>query len=104
MPPPARCAGIAAGRRQHPRRHESAVFSQSFCTEGASIDPQSSLESISQAWGEKSKAGTLTPYLDWATPTMGDTLFGGLQQLSEGKVTPDQFAAAVQKDWEKAHS
>ena len=72
--------------------------------EGASVDPQSSLESISQAWGEKSKAGTLTPYLDWATPTMGDTLFGGLQQLSEGKVTPDQFAAAVQKDWEKAHS
>ena len=71
---------------------------------GASVDPQSSLESISQAWGEKSKAGTLTPYLDWATPTMGDTLFGGLQQLSEGKVTPDQFAAAVQKDWEKAHS
>ena len=72
--------------------------------EGASVDPKSSLESISQAWGEKSKAGTLTPYLDWATPTMGDTLFGGLQQLSEGKVTPDQFAAAVQKDWEKAHS
>ena len=34
---------------------------------GASVDPQSSLESISQAWGEKSKAGTLTPYLDWAT-------------------------------------
>ena len=55
---------------------------------GASVDPQSSLESISQAWGEKSKAGTLTPYLDWATSTMGDTLFGGLQQLSEGKVTP----------------
>ena len=51
--------------------------------------PSSSLASISQAWGEKSKAGTLTPYLDWATPTMGDTLFGGLQQLSEGKVTPD---------------
>ena len=71
---------------------------------GASVDPQSSLEAISPAWGEKSKAGTLTPYLDWATPTMGDTLFGGLQQLSEGKVTPDQFAAAVQKDWEKAHS
>ena len=35
---------------------------------------------------------------------MGDTLFGGLQQLSEGKVTPVKFAAAVQKDWEKAHS
>ena len=71
---------------------------------GASVDPQSSLESISQAWGEKSKAGTLTPYLDWATSTMGDTLFGGLQQLSEGKVTPAQFAESVQKDWEQTHS
>ena len=68
------------------------------------IDPKSSLASISAAWQEKSKAGTLTPYLDWATPTMGDTLFGGLQQLSEGRITPAQFTAAVQKDWEQTHS
>jgi raffinose/stachyose/melibiose transport system substrate-binding protein len=64
----------------------------------------SSLASISAAWQEKSKAGTLTPYLDWATPTMGDTLFGALQQLSEGRITPAQFTAAVQKDWEQTHS
>ncbi len=70
----------------------------------AQIDPASSLASISAAWQEKSKAGTLTPYLDWATPTMGDTLFGGLQQLSEGKMTPAQFTQAVQQDWEKTHS
>ena len=72
--------------------------------QGATVDPNSSLASISKAWQEKSKAGTLTPYLDWATSTMGDTLFGGLQQLSEGKVTPAEFTAAVQKDWEKTHS
>jgi hypothetical protein len=35
---------------------------------------------------------------------MGDTLFGGLQQLSQGATTPAQFTAAVQKDWESAHS
>jgi raffinose/stachyose/melibiose transport system substrate-binding protein len=70
---------------------------------GSPIDPASSLASISAAWQEKSQAGTLTPYLDWATPTMGDTLFGGLQQLSEGKMTPAQFTQAVQADWEKAH-
>jgi raffinose/stachyose/melibiose transport system substrate-binding protein len=72
--------------------------------QGASVDPNSSLAAISKAWGEKSKAGTLTPYLDWATSTMGDTLFGGLQQLTEAKVTPEQFTAAVQKDWEQTHS
>ena len=72
--------------------------------QGASVDPNSSLAAISKAWAEKSKAGTLTPYLDWATSTMGDTLFGGLQQLSQGKVSPAQFTAAVQKDWEQSHS
>jgi raffinose/stachyose/melibiose transport system substrate-binding protein len=72
--------------------------------QGASIDPNSSLASISQAWVAKSKAGLLTPYLDWATSTMGDTLFGGLQELSQGRETPAQFATAVQADWEKTHS
>jgi raffinose/stachyose/melibiose transport system substrate-binding protein len=72
--------------------------------QGASIDPNSSLESISKAWVDKSKAGILTPYLDWATPTMGDTLFGGLQQLSQGRETPAQFTAAVQSNWEKTNS
>jgi raffinose/stachyose/melibiose transport system substrate-binding protein len=71
---------------------------------GATIDPNSSLASISKAWVAKSKAGILTPYLDWATPTMGDTLFGALQQLSQGKMTPAQFTATVQQDWEKTHS
>jgi raffinose/stachyose/melibiose transport system substrate-binding protein len=72
--------------------------------QGASIDPNSSLASISKAWVDKSKAGILTPYLDWATPTMGDTLFGGLQQLSQGRETPAQFTAAVQANWEKTNS
>jgi raffinose/stachyose/melibiose transport system substrate-binding protein len=70
----------------------------------AAVDPNSSLAAISAAWSEKAKAGTLTPYLDWATPTMGDTLFGGLQQLSENRETPADFAAAVQQDWVKTHS
>jgi hypothetical protein len=35
---------------------------------------------------------------------MGDTMFGGLQQLSQGTTTPAKFAAAVQRDWESAHS
>ena len=70
----------------------------------ASIDTNSSIAAISSAWLEKSQAGTLTPYLDWSTSTMGDTLFGGLQKLSAGQMTPAQFTAAVQADWEKSHS
>jgi len=34
---------------------------------------------------------------------MGDTLFGGLQRLTAGGLTPAAFTAAVQKDWSKDH-
>ncbi|HEY0389312.1 MAG TPA: extracellular solute-binding protein [Gaiellales bacterium] len=71
---------------------------------GAAGGTGSSLREISQAWTSKAKAGALVPYLDWATATMGDTMFGGLQQLSQGHITPAAFAAAVQRDWETAHS
>ncbi|TCC36346.1 ABC transporter substrate-binding protein [Kribbella speibonae] len=40
------------------------------------------------------------PYFDWSTPTMLDTLGGQTQLLLAGKVTPDQLAAAGQKDYD----
>jgi raffinose/stachyose/melibiose transport system substrate-binding protein len=67
------------------------------------VDQSSSLAAIIDGFKAKSSAGLLTPYLDWATSTMGDTLFGGLQQLTAGKITPAEFTAQVQKDWSKAH-
>lgn len=71
--------------------------------DAASLDQASSLAAISQAWVAKSAAGSLTPYLDWATPTMGDTLFGDLQRLMASDMAPAEFAAAVQADWSKNH-
>ena len=62
-----------------------------------------SLAAIINGLEAKSRAGLLTPYLDWATPTMGDTLFGDLQKLMAGKLTPAQFTAEVQSDWSKNH-
>ncbi len=67
------------------------------------VDPASSLAAIIAGFNAKSSGGLLTPYLDWATPTMGDALFGGLQKLTAGKITPAEFTAEVQKDWSKAH-
>lgn len=67
------------------------------------VDPASSLAGIIAGLTAKSSAGLLTPYLDWATPTMGDTLFGDLQKLMAGQLTPAQFTADVQKDWSKNH-
>lgn len=41
-----------------------------------------------------------TPYFDWSTPTMLDTIGGQLQQLYAGQVTPQQLADAGQKDYD----
>ncbi len=40
----------------------------------------------------------LVPYLDYATPTMPDTLGAALQDLLAKKATPEQFLATVEKD------
>jgi raffinose/stachyose/melibiose transport system substrate-binding protein len=63
----------------------------------------SSLAAIVAAWHAKSSSGALTPYLDWATATMGDTLFGGLQELTGNKTSPSDFTKKVQADWHKSH-
>ncbi|MFP3466805.1 ABC transporter substrate-binding protein [Leifsonia sp. SIMBA_070] len=41
-----------------------------------------------------------TPYFDWSTPSMLDTIGGQLQQLYAGQVTPQQLADAGQKDYD----
>lgn len=54
---------------------------------------------IFEAFGELSRADGLVPYLDWATPTMGDTLGATLQDLLAGKASPQQAMEALQKDY-----
>lgn len=54
-----------------------------------------------EAFGKVSTDGTLLPYLDYATPTFGDTAGGALQELLNGSSTPEAAAAALQADYEK---
>ena len=51
------------------------------------------------AFGAVSEDDGLVPYLDWATPTMGDTLGATLQDLLAKKVTPDKALETLQKDY-----
>lgn len=51
------------------------------------------------AFGAVTKADGLVPYLDWATPTMSDTIGATLQDLMAKKVTPDQALDTLQKDY-----
>ena len=47
------------------------------------------------AFGTVVKADGLLPYLDYATPTMPDTLGAGLQDLLAKKATPQQFLQRI---------
>ncbi|WP_098406282.1 ABC transporter substrate-binding protein [Paramicrobacterium agarici] len=43
--------------------------------------------------------GVLLPYLDYATPTMADTLGSSLQGLLDGRTSPEEFTKAIEKDY-----
>ena len=67
------------------------------------VDPKSSIASIVAAWRKTSQSPNLVPYMDWPTPTMFDTLMGGVQSLMAGQKSPEDFAKTVQTDWAKYH-
>ncbi len=69
----------------------------------AGVSPDSSIASIVAAWKTVSSSPNLCPYMDWATATMYDTMFGGLQQVMSGKMTPADFTKNLQAEWAKSH-
>lgn len=54
---------------------------------------------IYAAFGQVSTEGHLLPYLDWATPTMGDTIGSALQNLIAGQATPQEAMAKLEEDY-----
>jgi raffinose/stachyose/melibiose transport system substrate-binding protein len=54
---------------------------------------------IFEAFDTVSTKGVLLPYLDYATPTFSDTAGATLQELIGGQSTPEDAAAALQKDY-----
>ncbi|WP_404351420.1 extracellular solute-binding protein [Phycicoccus jejuensis] len=56
-------------------------------------------QDVFTAFGTAVDDDSLVPYLDYATPTMSDTLGAALQDLLAKKATPGQFLETVQKDY-----
>jgi raffinose/stachyose/melibiose transport system substrate-binding protein len=54
---------------------------------------------IAGQWNDVSQQNGLVPYLDYATPTFYDTLTAGVQQLTGGQFTPEEFTESLQKDY-----
>lgn len=67
--------------------------------EGGAPQPGSAQEGLVETWKQVLDADGLALYLDWATPSMGDTLFPAVQQLIAGKGTPEELISGVQQNW-----
>lgn len=57
------------------------------------------LRDVYSAFGSVTKDGVLLPYLDYATPTMADTLGESLQGLLDGRLAPKEFTEALEADY-----
>jgi raffinose/stachyose/melibiose transport system substrate-binding protein len=58
---------------------------------------------VYNAWTKANEADAIVPYLDWATPTMYDTITAAIQELMAGKTAPSSFANTIQSDYSKFH-
>lgn len=66
----------------------------------ADLAPDSGLNrEIYEAFDAVSTEGTLLPYLDYATPSFGDTAAETLQELIGGQTTPEEAAETLQEDY-----
>ena len=54
-----------------------------------------------RAWAQLNSTDTVGHYLDWATPTLYDTLVASLQELFGLAITPEEFVAQIQADYEE---
>jgi raffinose/stachyose/melibiose transport system substrate-binding protein len=58
---------------------------------------------VARAWTTANNQDAIVPYLDWATPTMYDTITAAIQELMASKQTPQQFTSTVNSDYAKFH-
>ena len=58
---------------------------------------------VYRAWTTANARDAIVPYLDWATPTMYDTITAEVQKLLAGRTTPAKFVDAIQSDYKKFH-
>lgn len=61
--------------------------------------PDAMTKDLFTAFSTASDADALLPYLDWATPTMGDTMGAALQELLGGQKSAKDTLVALEKDY-----
>ncbi len=61
----------------------------------------SSLADIFAAWEQLNSTDGIVSFLDYATPTMYDTLSASVQELMVDRVSPEEFTSTVQADFQE---
>ncbi|MDF2090743.1 extracellular solute-binding protein [Knoellia sp. 3-2P3] len=61
--------------------------------------PNALAKDVFGAFGTAVEKDALVPYLDYATPTMADTIGAALQDLLAKKATPEEFLDTLEKDY-----
>jgi raffinose/stachyose/melibiose transport system substrate-binding protein len=59
---------------------------------------------VYNAWKKANDQDAIVPYLDWATPTMYDTITAAIQELLAGKTDGGDFLDKVHSDYSKFHN
>ncbi|MGI5169807.1 extracellular solute-binding protein [Spirillospora sp. CA-253888] len=57
------------------------------------------LKDVHASWDALSRADGITPYLDYATPTLGDVLGGSLQEVIAGRTSAQRAMETEQRDY-----
>lgn len=68
--------------------------------EDTTIEPGSLFADTVAAWNKINEDNGVGHYIDWATPTFYDTVVAELQKLYGLQITPEEFTAAVQADYQ----
>jgi raffinose/stachyose/melibiose transport system substrate-binding protein len=58
---------------------------------------------VFNAWKKANEQDAIVPYLDWATPTMYDTITAAIQELLAGKTDGGDFLDKINTDYSKFH-
>jgi raffinose/stachyose/melibiose transport system substrate-binding protein len=75
-----------------------AGFLPAVITKEAPAGVSPLLAELFTAWGQVGEADGLIPYMEGATPTMFDTLRDNGQELVAGRITPEAFVQAIDRD------
>ena len=58
------------------------------------------LGEVLTVWNRVNEADAIGHYLDWATPSMYDTLTAAVQELMAQRVTPEAFLERLDKNYQ----